>query len=197
MFPEPGRESSVTWHFDEIQLVGGWERFVRRLLETEGDDVIVTGSSAGLLSQEIATSLRGRGWRILLHPFSFEEALRHNGKELPLNGTGQTAHVRSRMESAYIDWINTGGFPEAQGLEGPSRRQLYRDYVDVAMLRDVVERHNVRNVTGLRWLVRQLLGNAGVTLQRREVLQVPKIAGDRNFQGHWCISCSDTLMTAF
>jgi len=33
--------------------------------------------------------------------------------------------------------------------------------VDVAIFRDVVERHVVRNVTGLRWLVRQLLGNAG------------------------------------
>ncbi|WP_419163778.1 hypothetical protein [Candidatus Palauibacter sp.] len=39
--------------------------------------------------------------------------------------------------------------------------QLLRDYVDVAILRDVVERHGVRNVTGLRWLVRQLLANAG------------------------------------
>lgn len=161
LFPVSGRETRVTWHFDEIQLVRGWERFVRRVLETEEDDVIVTGSSAGLLSQEIATALRGRGWRILLHPFSFEEALRHSGREVSADGSGQTAKVRSRMERAYIDWLRTGGFPEAQGLEAQSRRQLLRDYVDVAMFRDVVERHVVRNVTGLRWLVRQLLGNAG------------------------------------
>ena len=161
LFSESGRGSRVTWHFDEIQLVRGWERFVRRILETEGDDVIVTGSSAGLLSQEIATALRGRGWRILLHPFSFKEALRHSKTEIPLDGSGQTAHVRSRMENAYTNWIYTGGFPEAQKLETPSRRRLFRDYVDVAMFRDVVERHQVRNVTGLRWLVRQLLGNAG------------------------------------
>ena len=50
--------------------------------------------------------------------------------------------------------------PEAQGLDGPSRHQLLRDYVDVAILRDVVERHRVSNVTGLRWLARHLLGNA-------------------------------------
>ena len=161
LFPESGRETRVTWHFDEIQLVGGWERFVRRVLEAEGDDVIVTGSSAGLLSQEIATALRGRGWRILLHTFSFEEVLRHGGTEAHLDGSRLTARVRSRMERAYIDWLVMGGFPEAQGLQVPVRRQLLRDYVDVAMFRDVVERHNVRNVTGLRWLVRQLLGNAG------------------------------------
>jgi predicted AAA+ superfamily ATPase len=53
-----------------------------------------------------------------------------------------------------------GGFPEAQNLDAGSRLQLLRDYVDVAMLRDVVERHNVSNVVGLRWLVRHLLSNA-------------------------------------
>ena len=53
-----------------------------------------------------------------------------------------------------------GGFPEAQALDAPSRYQLLRDHVDVAMLRDVVERHGVSNVAGLRWLVRHLLGNA-------------------------------------
>ncbi len=117
LFTESGRETRVTWHFDGVQLVGGWERFVRRVLEAEGDDVIVTGSSAGLLSQEIATALRGRGWRILLHTFSFEEVLRHGGKEAHLDGSRLTARVRSRMERAYIDWLVMGGFPEAQCLD--------------------------------------------------------------------------------
>jgi predicted AAA+ superfamily ATPase len=71
-----------------------------------------------------------------------------------------TGAERARMERAFADWLTTGGFPEAQGLDGASRKQLLRDYVDVAMLRDVVERHGVSNVTGLRWLVRHLLGNA-------------------------------------
>ena len=53
-----------------------------------------------------------------------------------------------------------GGFPEAQGLDTATRYQLLRDYVDVAMLRDVVERHAVSNVVGLRWLVRHLLNTA-------------------------------------
>jgi uncharacterized protein len=58
-----------------------------------------------------------------------------------------------------LDWLTDGGFPEAQGLDVASRRQLLQDYVDVAILRDVVERHHVSNVTRLRWLVRHLLGN--------------------------------------
>ncbi len=54
-----------------------------------------------------------------------------------------------------------GGFPEAQGLGSSDRGRLLQDYVDVAMLRDVIERHGVSNPIGLRWLVRHLLGNAG------------------------------------
>lgn len=48
----------------------------------------------------------------------------------------------------------------ARSNDRHSHRQLLRDYVDVAMLRDVVERHQVSDVLGLRWLVTHLLGNA-------------------------------------
>ena len=184
-FPgSPGAaEAAVTWCFDEIQLVPGWERFVRRLIDTEQCEVFVTGSSAALLSREIATALRGRAWQVLIHPFSFEEALRHREGIYPGGsepGPGAEAEARAeaeaevtaatarmtgsdrlRLERALLDWLEAGGFPEVQGLDAATRRRLLRDYVDVAMLRDVVERHEVRNVAGLRWLVRHLLGNAG------------------------------------
>jgi hypothetical protein len=158
--PDARKEGTVTWCFDEIQVVPGWERFVRRLLDGGGNDVIVTGSSAALLSREIATALRGRAWEVPLFPFSFTEALRHSGQPIPQDPAFLTSSERARIERALADWLTVGGFPEAQGLDGASRAQLLRDYVDVAMLRDVVERHAVSNVTGLRWLVRQLLGNA-------------------------------------
>ena len=154
-------DSTTLWCFDEIQLVAGWERFVRRLLDERRTEVFVSGSSAALLSREIASSLRGRAWPVLIHPFSFEESCRHRKVPLPEGRTITTRHERLRLERAFEGWLRTGGFPEAQGLDEPSRHQLLRDYVDVAIVRDVVERHRVSNVTGLRWLVRQLLGNAG------------------------------------
>ena len=160
-FPAADDAATVVWHFDEIQVVPGWERFVRRLLDTERAEVLVSGSSAALLSREIATALRGRAWQVLMHPFSFEEALRHAGRTPPDDPARLTGRGRARLERALLDWLAAGGFPEAQGLDAPSRQRLLRDYVDVAMLRDVVERHDVRNVAGLRWLVRHLLGNAG------------------------------------
>jgi predicted AAA+ superfamily ATPase len=160
-FPQLRDAEAVVWCFDEIQMVAGWERFVRRLLDTERVEVFVTGSSAALLSREVATALRGRAWQVVVHPFSFEEALRHRGRPIPEEPAFLTRRERSHMERAMLDWVQEGGFPEAQGLDVPSRYQLLRDYVDVAVLRDVVERHGVRNVVGLRALVRHLLGNAG------------------------------------
>lgn len=150
----------VVWTFDEIQVVPGWERFVRRLLDSGENDVIVTGSSAALLSREIATAMRGRAWEVPLFPFSFAEALEHQGRAVPADPGFLPGPEHVQMERAFIDWLHVGGFPEAQGLDAASRAQLLRDYVDVAILRDVAERHGVTNLVGLRWLVRHLLGNA-------------------------------------
>ena len=161
LLPAEATDAPITWCFDEIQLVAGWERFVRRLLDERRVEVFVSGSSAALLSREIASSLRGRSWPVLIHPFSFEEACRHQGVPIPEHRDVLPRRERLGLERAFADWLRAGGFPEAQGLDAPSRHQLLRDYVDVAILRDVVDRHRVSNVTGLRWLARQLLGNAG------------------------------------
>lgn len=161
LLPTGDADAPVTWCFDEIQLVTGWERFVRRLLDERRTEVFVSGSSAALLSREIASSLRGRAWPVLMHPFSFEEACRHRGIPIPEHRDILPRRERLQLERTFADWLRTGGFPEAQGLDAPSRHQLLRDYVDIAILRDVVDRHRVSNVTGLRWLARQLLGNAG------------------------------------
>ena len=64
-----GRET-VHWFLDEIQLVPGWERFVRRVLDTERAEVVVSGSSARMLSREVHTSLRGRGMATVIRPVS-------------------------------------------------------------------------------------------------------------------------------
>jgi uncharacterized protein len=159
--PDPA--GRVTWCFDEIQLVPEWERFVRRLLDTGTAEVLITGSSANLLSREIATSLRGRAWEVPLFPFSFREALLHQGHLPPEPSAPLAGPRRSALERAFGDWLTVGGFPEAQGLPADARGQLLRSYVDVTMLRDVVERHNVGNIIALRWLVRHLLGNAGAS----------------------------------
>ena len=161
LFPDFRERRTVTWCFDEIQTVPGWERFVRRLLDTEKVEVFVSGSSAALLSREIATAMRGRAWEVVIFPFSFEEFLRHRGHGIPAQPDRLGKSERSFLEGSLREYLVVGGFPEVQGLETTSRFRVLSDYVDVAVLRDVVERHQVRNVTALRWLVRHLLGNPG------------------------------------
>ncbi|MFN0076341.1 MAG: ATP-binding protein [Prosthecobacter sp.] len=159
--PATRSKQKVLWCLDEVQLVKGWESFVRRILDTEKVEVFVSGSSARMLSQEVATSMRGRALEVVIHPFSFREVLTHQGLPVPDDVAVLTPAKRSRMEKALTDYLVGGGFPETIGLPPDARARLLQSYVDVALLRDVVERHQVANVSALRFLVRHLLANAG------------------------------------
>lgn len=159
-FPQHRDQKKVSFYLDEIQVVPGWEAFVRRVMDTEKIDLFVSGSSAKLLSREVATALRGRAMETLVHPFSFREFLRHQDAEPEGDPTFLPKAQRSRMENLFGDFLMQGGFPEAQGLATEDRLPLLQGYVDSVILRDVIERHGVTNVTALRHLTRQLLGSA-------------------------------------
>jgi predicted AAA+ superfamily ATPase len=152
---------SLHLYLDEVQLVPDWQRLVRRLLDAGGIEIFVSGSSAKLLSREVATSLRGRGMEVLVHPFSFREALRHGGREPvePLERLPPAGHAA--LDAALRAYLREGGFPEAQGADRRDRLALLKGYVDVMVLRDVIERHDVTNPQALRWLQRHLLSTPG------------------------------------
>lgn len=159
MHPEFRSRREVTFFLDEIQLVKGWETFARRILDSEKVRLFVSGSSAAMLSREVHTSMRGRAMEITVFPFSFREALAHRGL-LPKKDWRFLAKAeRSTLEKAFRDYLTEGGFPDAQNSDPRDRRQLLQGYVDVAILRDVIERHQVSNPVSLRWLQRHLLGN--------------------------------------
>lgn len=159
LHPDWRDQRRVTFFLDEIQNVPGWESFVRRLLDSEQIDLFISGSSARLLSREVATSMRGRALEVLVHPFSFGETLRHAGAK-PMPGFAALSKAsRSGLDKALRVYLSQGGFPEAQATNDRDRNSLLRSYVDVALLRDVVERHQVTNLTALRWLLRHLLGS--------------------------------------
>ena len=159
-FPQHRDRRKVAFYLDEIQAVPGWEAFVRRVMDTEKMDLFVSGSSAKLLSREIATVLRGRAMETLVHPFSFREFLRHQDAEPEGDATFLPKAKRSAVEKFFGEYLTTGGFPEAQGLAARDRLPLLQGYVDTVILRDVIERHGVTNVVALRQLTRQLLGAA-------------------------------------
>lgn len=175
--PEWRDRRRATFFLDEIQSVPGWESFARRLLDSEQIDLFLSGSSARLLSREVATSMRGRAMEALVYPFSFREYLRHRRREPNKTPDHLTKAQRSSLEKDLLDYLAAGGFPEAQGLNQRDRNELLRGYVDVALLRDVVERHAVSHPVALRWMVRQLLGNAAGSFS------VNKFHGDLKSQG--------------
>ena len=158
-YPETRSRETVYWFLDEIQLVEGWERFVRRVIDTERCEIVVSGSSARMLSREVHTSLRGRGMATVIRPFSFREFLRHRDEEPPEKEWRPTPAERSRVEKRFGEFLVEGGFPEAQGLLPAARIELLQGYVDTVLFRDVVERYRVSQVEALRWLVRQCLRN--------------------------------------
>jgi predicted AAA+ superfamily ATPase len=177
LHPEWRDQRRAVFFLDEIQTVEGWEPFARRLLDTERVDLFISGSSARLLSREVATSMRGRAMEALVHPFSFREYLRHSGREPRQMPERLPKAARSSLDKALREYLVSGGFPEAQGVERRDRFELLRGYVDTALLRDVIERHAVSHPVALRWMVRQLLGNAGGSFS------VNKFHGDLKGQG--------------
>jgi hypothetical protein len=175
--PKLRHRDTVLWLLDEIQLVPGWERFVRRVLDSEHIDVVVSGSSARLLSREVHTSLRGRGLATVLRPFSFREFLRHHGDEPDREPRLFPAPLRSLVEKRFREFLLEGGFPEAQGLSPALRLELLQGYVDTVIFRDIAERYGISQLAALRWLVRQCLRNpAGA-------FSVHRLHGDLKSQG--------------
>ncbi|MFO0961644.1 MAG: ATP-binding protein [Phycisphaerales bacterium] len=162
--PEIRRRGRAAWFLDEIQLVDGWDRFVRRVLDTESIDIVVSGSSARMFSREIHSSLRGRAMATVIAPFSFREALRHRGEEPSVRADRLPAAARSAVEKRLREYLVIGGFPEAQGagrrpLDRATRIALLQGYVDTVLFRDVIERHAVSQVAALRWIIRHALRN--------------------------------------
>ena len=129
--------------FDEIQLVEGWERYVKQKLD-QGFRVLVTGSNATMLSAELGTHLTGRHLDLELQPFSYGEFLRF---------TGARASPKS-----VLSYLERGGFPAYLETKEPEvLRQLVRDIVN----RDVAVRHGIKDVRPLETLVAFLLANMG------------------------------------
>lgn len=156
LFPEKKNQETVYCFFDEIQVIPGWEAFIERLLRTENCQICITGSSANLLSKEIATQMRGRALSWELFPFSFAEFADHLGSEnkLPLN-----SRQRLLLENLFEKFNDSGGFPEVSGLEKNTRIKIHQEYLNSILFRDLIERYDISNPRALVDLAQHLLEN--------------------------------------
>lgn len=135
---------------DEIHVVEGWERWLRKLIDQKRFRIIVTGSSAKLLSAELATSLTGRAIEYAVWPFSFSEYLSFKKLE---PGT------RDELRFHFREFLFWGGFPEVAKMEALQKKVLLQQYLGDILLKDVISRHEIRNKRALDQVVLYYLTN--------------------------------------
>ncbi len=156
LYPDKKNAETVYCFFDELQMIEGWESFVDRLMRTEQCEVYISGSSAQMLSKEIATQMRGRALSWELFPFSFSEYLdsRKIKYQAPLS-----TRKRLLVQKAFTEFWETGAFPEVVSLDQRLRVKIHQEYFRAVLLRDLVERHNISHPRALMDLARRLLEN--------------------------------------
>ena len=149
-----------TWYFlDELQNIKGWESYARRLVDSPNVQLCLTGSSSKLLSEEIATQMRGRSLPIEVFPLSFPEYLRFNGVFKKIPRAGFTAREKGLMRRAMSDYMERGGFPDVQDASDGMRASMLQGYVDAVIYRDIIERHSVPSVQALKYTLEYLFHN--------------------------------------
>ena len=158
LYPEKKNRETVYFFFDEIQAIPRWELFVERLMRTEMCQVYITGSSAQMLSRDIATPMRGRSVSWEMFPFSFQEFLDARGIEVKYHLTSRN---RLRIQNCFEDYWRNGGFPELMDASDALRVKIHQEYFQSILYRDLVERHDIAHPNALRDLALHLIDNAG------------------------------------
>ena len=134
----PDQDKPIYYFFDEIQYIEAWEFFVERVLRMPKAHVYLTGSSAKMLSTEIASAMRGRSLVYEVFPFSFTEYLGFNKIDFHHISTKQKA----RITQAFAHYRSYGGFPEVLSIPDNQHRMILQDYYRTVLTRDMIERHN-------------------------------------------------------
>ena len=163
------------WYFlDELQCVDGWESYARRLVDSPNVQLCLTGSSSKLLSEEIATQMRGRSLPIEVFPLSFPEYLRFNGILSDVPKAGFTAREKGVLRKAMSDYAERGGFPDVQDVSSGMRAAMLQEYVDAVLYRDIIERHKVASVQALKYTLEYLFHNYARKTSTRSISGVLK-----------------------
>jgi len=135
---------------DEVQNIEGWEIFVNSYSQdfTNEYEVFVTGSNSTLLSGELATLLSGRYVEFEIFPFSLFEYISFNN--LPIS------------RENFLTYLQTGGLPEMFGLQQEDMQRHYIESLkDTIIVRDIVRRNTIKDVSLLEDVFAFLMTNVG------------------------------------
>ncbi len=136
---------------DEIQNLPDWDLWVSKLYR-RGKNLIITGSNAKMLSSEMATVLTGRYLPIEMLPFSLDETMRWRN----INPAREEQAAQAIVLAD--DYMRNGGYPETIPARSITKSYLSTLF-DSILLKDVAQRHKVRNTTDLYNLATYLLSN--------------------------------------
>lgn len=133
----------------------GWEHVVNSLLSKGNCDIYITGSNSQMLFSDLSTYIAGRYIEIPVSTLSFAEALDFKKAYSPVPVSNMTDEINA--------YIRTGGFPAVYTGEYRFDQiyQIVKDIYSSAVLRDVVQRLNIRNVDLLERVLRFVFDNVG------------------------------------
>ena len=150
---------------DEVQDIVEFERSVRNYYNEADTQVVITGSNAHILSSELSTIIGGRYKEIYVQSLSYAEFMELHG----LNDNDDTLSL----------FVNYGGMPglARMGLDEDIAREYLKDIYHTVLLKDVVMRNQIRNVTFLENLVSFLADNTGKLISANSISNYMKAQG--------------------
>lgn len=150
---------------DEIQNVDGWHLFVNRLLR-QRIHVLITGSSANLLSGELATHLTGRNDQIELFPFSFSEWCFCKD----VNVIDSTTKAIAYRRTAFDEYLRCGGFPEL--LQRKNKANYIGNLVNSILKRDIEQRYKIKYIDAFEKLAQHLMNIVPTIVVESELVSI-------------------------
>ena len=127
---------------DEAQEIEKFEESVCNWYSEDNTDVIITGSNSKMLSGELATLLSGRHVEVRVHPLTYAEFLQF--------------HNLPDSDESLMTYLNYGGLPGLRKVGLSSDEQVWAYLTSVfntIMLKDIIERHDIRNIPFLNNLI--------------------------------------------
>ena len=148
---------------DEIQEVVQWEKAINSLLVDFDVDIYLTGSNSHLLSSELATYLAGRYVEIPVFTLSFAEYLQFRAAYFP--------QENQEIKQAFRTYLRLGGFPviHTTNYSEETAYKVIHDIYSSVILRDTVQRFNIRDVELLERVIKYAFDNIGNTFSGKNV----------------------------
>ncbi len=158
---------------DEIQNITGWDKFARRLAENKYS-VIVTGSNAKMLSQDVATTLGGKFIIKEIFPYSFKEFL--GAKHVALdNNSFYSTSQRSEIQKYMREYFYDGGLPES--LNYDVKADYLTSVYQKIYIGDIAARNGIDNIFGLRLMFKKLAENVMHPISFTRLTNIIKSSG--------------------